>query len=251
MTWVPSIETVGASRPGGGWYNNTVRTILVIDDDERLRGLVDEYLSSRGFSVVTAEDGDAGIAKLAGGGFDLVVLDVMMPGRDGFDVVREVRRESRVPIIMLTARGEETDRIVGLELGADDYLAKPFNPRELLARIQAVLRRTEDHAGESTRLQAGPLSIDVDRRHVELDGRAIELTTTEFEILRTLVANAGRVISRERLMELARGEDFASFDRSVDVHVSHIRKKLGDDPKKPTFVKTVRGVGYTIPRDPA
>ena len=233
------------------WYEKTVRTILVIDDDERLRELVDEYLSSRGFSVVTAENGDTGLEKLANGGIDLVVLDVMMPGRDGFDVVREVRRDSRVPIIMLTARGEETDRIVGLELGADDYLAKPFNPRELLARIQAVLRRTEEHAGaESPRLQAGPLTIDVDRRQVELDGRPIELTTTEFEILRTMVANAGRVISRERLMELARGEDFASFDRSVDVHVSHIRKKLGDDPKKPTFVKTVRGVGYTIPRDP-
>ena len=228
-----------------------MRTILVIDDDERLRELVAEYLSSRGFAVQTAEDGEAGLAVLASQSPDLVVLDVMMPGRDGFEMVKEIRKDSRVPIIMLTARGDETDRIVGLELGADDYLPKPFNPRELLARIQAVLRRSDDADEHSTRLTAGPLVIDVDRRQVELDGRPIELTTTEFEILRTMVANAGRVISRERLMELARGEDFASFDRSVDVHVSHIRKKLGDDPRKPTFVKTVRGVGYTIPRDPA
>lgn len=228
-----------------------MRTILVIDDDERLRDLVAEYLSNRGYVVQTAEDGDAGLAKLAGAPCDLVVLDVMMPGRDGFDVVREIRRDSRVPVIMLTARGDETDRIVGLELGADDYLPKPFNPRELLARIQAVLRRAEGEApAGSERLQAGPLSIDIDRRRVELNGELIDLTTTEFELLRTMVANAGRVIGRDRLMELARGEEFASFDRSVDVHISHIRKKLGDDPRKPTFVKTVRGVGYTIPRDP-
>ena len=229
----------------------TLRTILVIDDDDRLRDLVAEYLSSRGFGVQTAENGDDGLAKLSGGGHDLVVLDVMMPGKDGFEVVREIRKDSRIPVIMLTARGDDTDRIVGLELGADDYLPKPFNPRELLARIQAVLRRVVESSEDSAILKAGPLEIDVDRRHVTLDGQSIELTTTEFEILRTMVANAGRVISRERLMELARGEDFASFDRSVDVHISHIRKKLGDDPRRPTFVKTVRGVGYTIPRDPA
>ncbi len=230
-----------------------MRTILVIDDDERLRELVAEYLSTRGFSVQTAEDGDAGLARIASAAPDLVVLDVMMPGRDGFEVVREIRKDSKIPIIMLTARGDDTDRIVGLELGADDYLPKPFNPRELLARIQAVLRRTDDSTPDPTtgRLRAGPLTIDVDRRHVELDGRPIELTTTEFEILRTMVANAGRVIGRDRLMELARGEDFASFDRSVDVHISHIRKKLGEDPRKPIYVKTVRGVGYTVPRDPA
>ena len=228
-----------------------VRMILVIDDDQRLRDLVAEYLSTRGFAVQTAADGEAGLAALASRAPDLIVLDVMMPGRDGFEIVREIRKDSRVPIIMLTARGDETDRIVGLELGADDYLPKPFNPRELLARIQAVLRRVANDDAQTTRLTAGPLIIDVDRRQVELRGEPIELTTTEFEILRTMVANAGRVISRERLMELARGEDFASFDRSVDVHVSHIRKKLGDDPRRPTFVKTVRGVGYTIPRDPA
>ena len=227
-----------------------MRQLLVIDDDARIRELVAEYLESRGYAVHTAEDGDAGLARLAGANYDLVILDVMMPGRDGFEVVREIRKASNVPVIMLTARGDDMDRIVGLELGADDYLPKPFNPRELLARIQAVLRRVAEPTEASATLTAGSLSIDVDRRQVTLHGDRIDLTTTEFEILRTMVANAGRVISRDRLMELARGEDFASFDRSVDVHISHIRKKLGDDPRKPTFVKTVRGVGYTIPRDP-
>jgi DNA-binding response OmpR family regulator len=228
-----------------------VRTILVIDDDERLRELVAEYLGGRGFAVVTAEDGEHGLAALRGGSpIDLVVLDVMMPGLDGFGVMREIRKASRVPVIMLTARGDELDRIVGLELGADDYMPKPFNPRELLARVQAVLRRSEPEPEAPDKVSAGPIEVDVDRRSVTLFGRPIELTTTEFEILRTLVANAGRVIPRERLMELARGEDFASFERSVDVHVSHIRKKLGDDPKSPTLLKTVRGIGYTVPKRP-
>jgi DNA-binding response OmpR family regulator len=228
-----------------------MRTILVVDDDDRLRDLVAEYLDARGFQVLTAADGEEGLARIRGGGVDLVVLDVMLPKRDGLEICRELRAFSRVPVIMLTARGDETDRIVGLEIGADDYMPKPFNPRELLARIQAVLRRTDQTASESKeQLTAGPISVDPDRRTASIHGQALDLTTTEFEILRTLVANAGRVIARERLMELARGEEFASFERSVDVHVSHIRKKLGDDPKSPVYVKTVRGIGYTIPRDP-
>lgn len=227
-----------------------MRTILVVDDDERLRDLVAEYLKSRGFGVATAADGEDGLARVKSGGIDIVVLDVMLPGKDGFEICRELRTFSRVPVIMLTARGDETDRIVGLEIGADDYMPKPFNPRELLARVQAVLRRVEQPPEKSATLNAGPISVDQDRRIALLSGEQLELTTTEFEILRTLVANAGRVIPRERLMELARGEEFASFDRSVDVHVSHIRKKLNDDPKNPRFLKTVRGIGYTIPRDP-
>jgi DNA-binding response OmpR family regulator len=228
----------------------SVRSILVIDDDERLRDLVAEYLGGRGFTVATAEDGEKGLESIRSGSIDLVVLDVMLPGLDGFEVMRELRKFSRIPVIMLTARGDDTDRIVGLEIGADDYMAKPFNPRELLARIQAVLRRSEVPKEEEKVLSAGPITIDSDRRTVTLEGALVDLTTTEFEILRTLVANAGRVIPRERLMELARGEDFASFERSVDVHISHIRKKLGDDPKQPSFVKTVRGIGYTIPKNP-
>jgi two-component system OmpR family response regulator len=228
-----------------------MRKLLVIDDDERLRALLAEYLGARGLEVKTAPDGASGLERLRAEAFDLVILDVMMPGMDGFDVCRELRRTSKVPVIMLTARGDELDRIVGLELGADDYLPKPFNPRELLARVQAVLRRSEASQPGTALLRAGPLAVDPDRREATLDGRALEFTTTEFEILRTLVAHAGRVIPRERLMELARGQDFAAFERAVDVHVSHIRRKLGDDPRQPRFVKTVRGVGYTIPREPA
>ena len=225
--------------------------VLVVDDDERLRSLLAEYLGTRGFEVDTAEDGVAGLEAVRARAPDLVVLDVMMPGKDGFEVVRELRAFSRVPVVMLTARGDELDRIVGLELGADDYLAKPFNPRELLARIQAVLRRARPAVVEDEPLRAGPLVVDPDRRVATLDGESLDLTTTEFDILRALVANAGRVIPRERLMETARGEAWAAFERSADVHISHLRKKLGDDPREPRFIKTVRGVGYTIPRNPA
>jgi DNA-binding response OmpR family regulator len=228
-----------------------MRRLLVIDDDARLRDLLSEYLGSRGFAVDVAADGEAGLAALRGGAVDLVVLDVMMPGKDGFEVCRELRTFSRVPVIMLTARGDEMDRIVGLEIGADDYLPKPFNPREFPARIQAVLRRTEVPREAGGVLRAGPIEVDPDRRTVTIEGTAVSLTTTEFEILRVLVANAGRVIPRERLMELARGEEYAAFDRSVDVHVSHIRRKLGDDSRNPKWLKTVRGVGYTVPPGPS
>ncbi len=226
-----------------------MRTLLVVDDDARLRGLLAEYLGGRGYAVETAASGQEALDRLRSGGIDLCILDVMMPGMDGFEVCRRIRASSDLPVIMLTARGDDTDRIVGLELGADDYLPKPFNPRELLARIQAVLRRAARPAGDPPAvLHAGPLRVDVDRREVRLDGRLVELTTTEFEILRVLVAHAGRVIPRERLMALARGEEWAAFERSVDVHVSHLRRKLGDDPRRPRLIKTVRGVGYTVPR---
>ena len=227
-----------------------MRNILVVDDDKGLRELLAEYLSGRGLSVETCEDGESSLVRLKQGGVDLVIMDIMMPGIDGFETTRALRAFSQVPVIMLTARGDDMDKIVGLELGADDYMPKPFNPRELLARIQAVLRRSESSQSETIRIVAGPLSVDSDRRVATIYDKELELTTTEFEILRTLVANAGRVIPRERLMELARGDGWASFDRSVDVHVSHLRKKLGDSPKSPTFIKTVRGVGYTIPKDP-
>lgn len=231
-----------------------MRTLLVVDDDERLRGLLAEYLGERGFRVETAPDGEAGLTRVRAGGIDLVVLDVMLPGKDGFEICREIRAVSRVPVLMLTARGDETDRIVGLELGADDYLSKPFNPRELLARVQAILRRAEATAAAAAAppepgiVRAGPVRIDLDRRNAFLGDAPIELTTTEFEILRTLVMNAGRVIPREKLMGMARGEEWAAFERSVDVHISHLRRKLGDDPKTPTLIKTVRGIGYTMPR---
>jgi len=228
-----------------------VRRLLVVDDDERLRALLAEYLGGRGFHVDTAPTGEDGLARLAAEPLDLVILDLMLPGADGLEICRRIRATSTVPIVMLTARGEDLDRIVGLELGADDYLAKPFNPRELLARVQAVLRRTSAaQEGGPPLLRAGPLSLDPSRRLAWLDGAELDLTSTEFDLLRTLVAAAGRVVPRERLMEEARGTEFASFERSVDVHVSHIRKKLGDDPKRPRLIKTVRGVGYFVPKEP-
>ena len=226
-----------------------METLLVIDDDPGLSELLAEYLGGRGYAVHTAPDGRAGLDRLAGGGVDLVILDVMMPGMDGLEVLQHIRRDSRLPVIMLTARGEDTDRIVGLELGADDYLAKPFNPRELTARVKAVLRRAGAPAGvEPEVLSAVGIRLDPARREARLDGRLLELTTTEFDILRALVAAAGRVIPRERLMEQARGSEWAAYDRSVDVHISHLRRKLGDDPRRPQLIKTVRGVGYLVPR---
>lgn len=226
-----------------------MQTLLVIDDDPDLAALVAEYLGGRGFTVETAGDGKAGLERLRGAGIDLVILDVMMPGLDGFEVLREIRRDAATPVIMLTARGEDLDRIVGLELGADDYLSKPFNPRELLARVKSVLRRTAASPEEDAALVAAGIRVDPARREASVDGKPVQLTTTEFDLLRVLVSSAGRVIPRERLMELARGEEYASFERSVDVHISHLRKKLGDDPRKPTRIKTVRGVGYLVPRD--
>ena len=226
-----------------------MQTILVIDDDPRLSTLLSEYLGSRGFEVLTAMDGPSGLERAAAGGMDLVVLDVMMPGMDGLAVLSALRQRSRVPVVMLTARGEDTDRIVGLELGADDYLSKPFNPRELLARIKAVLRRQGPAQTEEQALIAAGIRLEPARREVTVDGVAVELTTTEFDILRALLAAAGRVIPRERLMEQARGQEWAAYDRSVDVHISHLRRKLGDDPRKPRKIKTIRGVGYLVPRD--
>jgi DNA-binding response OmpR family regulator len=222
--------------------------VLVIDDDPQLAALLREYLGSRGYTVDTAPDGPRGLARLKQGPVDLVVLDVMMPGMDGFEVCRALRREHAVPVIMLTARGDDMDRIIGLELGADDYLAKPFNPRELLARMSAVLRRARAAPEDEGKLEASGIVVDVARHTATVDGAPLDLTTTEFDILRALVAAAGRVIPRERLMAEARGEDWAAYERSVDVHVSHLRRKLGDDPRQPARIKTIRGVGYLVPR---
>ncbi len=226
--------------------------LLVIDDDARIRELLAEYLGTRGHAVRVAADAEQGMAILRSVPPDLVILDIMMPGKDGLELLRELRPTNPVPVILLTARGDDLDRIVGLELGADDYLPKPFHPRELAARIDAVLRRCAPRGGETLQpLVAGPLRVDPDRRQVWVGEREVRLTSTEFDLLRTLVANAGRVIPRERLMEMARGSAFASFERSVDVHISNLRKKLGDRPGRPVLIQTVRGVGYVVPRDPA
>ena len=225
--------------------------ILMIEDDRQLTAMLSEYLRPLGILVTAAASAGAGLQMLARDSFDALVLDVMLPDRDGFEVCRAVRAQSDIPILMLTARGDETDRIVGLELGADDYLPKPFNPRELLARLRAILRRrTQPAAARSQILRYGRLEIDRDARAVLLDGEARVLTRYQFELLCALAANAGRVMSRDALMEKLKGENLEAFDRSLDVHISRIRAAIEDDPKHPRRIITVRGAGYVFAKNP-
>jgi two-component system, OmpR family, response regulator len=220
---------------------------LLIEDDLRLAALTGEYLEGHGVAVVHVADGRRGLSEALAGRFDVVLLDLMLPGKDGLEVCRELRARSDVPVIVLTARGEEADRVMGLELGADDYLAKPFSPRELLARIRAVVRRARGRAGPArTAVRVGGLVLDPGAMRATLDGKEIALTGYEFALLEALARRAGRVLSREQLMELAKGSAEEAFDRSVDVHVSRLRQKLGDDPKRPRLIKTVRGAGYVL-----
>jgi DNA-binding response OmpR family regulator len=225
--------------------------VLLIDDDVRLFELLKSYLEQNGFAVTCAADGPAGLTALSTGLFDAVLLDVMMPGMDGLEVMKRIRaRGNRVPVLMLTAKGDETDRVVGLELGADDYVAKPFSPRELLARMRAVLRRSSPaDAGASDLIKVGEVAIDVSARQASLEGRAVDLTGVEFDILVALARRAGRVVPREALLSEAGRADVSVSDRTVDVHISHLRQKLGDDPKAPKRIKTVRGVGYVFAKD--
>jgi DNA-binding response OmpR family regulator len=220
---------------------------LLVEDDARLAAFTREYLEGHGVAVVGVADGEKGLAEALSGRYDVVLLDLMLPGKDGLVVCREVRARSDVPIIVLTARGEEADRVMGLELGADDYLSKPFSPRELLARIRAVTRRAKGKAGPPQgQVKVGGLVIDPSARTVSLDGDKVELTGYEFDLLVALARRAGRVLTREQLMELARGNAEEAFDRSIDVHVSRLRQKLGDDPKRPRLIKTIRGSGYLL-----
>ncbi len=221
--------------------------ILLIDDDVELCGLLAELLKREGFEVQMEHDGATGLERARSGQFDLIVLDVMLPHLDGFDVLRQLRKSSMVPVLMLTARGEDVDRIVGLELGADDYLPKPFNPRELTARIHAILRRMEPKpgGGDSRRIEINGVVLDPGSREVFKDGKRIETTTLEFDILEMLMRAAGRVLSRDALMENLYNRKATPFDRAIDMHVSHLRKKLETDR---TLFKTVRGVGYQFCR---
>ena len=223
--------------------------ILMIEDDASLASMVGEYLHAAGMQVEAAHDAAAGLAALSRTKPDAVILDVMLPDLDGFEVCRWIRARSGVPILMLTARGDDTDRIVGLELGADDYLPKPFNPRELLARIRAILRRVSGDgagsgAGEAMRF--GRLEIDPAARRATLGGEPCALTGYQFDVLCALASNAGRVMSREQLMDRLRGEALEAFDRSIDVHVSRIRSAIEDDPRHPRRIVTVRGAGYVF-----
>ena len=218
-------------------------TLLIIDDDVRLNQLLQNFLKDFGFEVVTATRPAKALKKLQQVSPDLVILDIMLPEMDGFEVCKTIRRISNVPIIMLTARGEVTDRVVGLELGADDYLAKPFEPRELVARIQSVLRRSRQLLG-SQNLCFNRLSIDLAKRSVRLDEQPVELTTNEFAALALLAQNAGRVLNRDQILQELRGIDCDAFNRSVDIAISRLRQKLNDDPRSPEFIRTVWGIGY-------
>lgn len=225
--------------------------ILVIDDDVELCGLVGEYLQPEGFHVEPVYDGKQGLERALSGEHLLVVLDVMLPSMNGFEVLRRMRHTSRVPVLLLTARGEDVDRIVGLEIGADDYLPKPFNPRELVARIRAILRRTRatGKADSATGgLQVGDIELDPATRTVLQRGNPVELTSVEFNLLHVLLQEAGQVVSRERLVDAVLGRKFSPFDRSIDMHVSKVRKKLGDGDGGSDYIKTVRSVGYIFTR---
>jgi two-component system, OmpR family, response regulator CpxR len=231
----------------------TMNRILVIDDDRELCELLSEYLGPEGFDVETVFDAETGIERSLSGEHGLVVLDVMLPGMSGFEVLRHIRDRSRVPVLMLTARGDDVDRIVGLEMGADDYLPKPFNPRELVARIRAVQRRMNPAAGEKTqappvRFVVGDIELDEATRTVKRLGREIEVTAVEFSLLEELLRMAGRVVTRMDLSRKILGRDLSPYDRSIDVHVSSLRRKLGHEAEGIERIKTVRGVGYLYVR---
>ncbi|MDP9161371.1 MAG: response regulator transcription factor [Acidobacteriota bacterium] len=223
--------------------------ILVIDDDVELCSLVAEYLQPEGFEIEAVYDGKRGLARALTEEHLIVVLDVMLPGLNGFDVLRQLRKSSKIPVLLLTARGEDVDRIVGLEIGADDYLPKPFNPRELVARIRAVLRRTREGENQAKTsipevIRVGEVELDPATRSVRQKGKPVELTSVEFNLLQTLLLEAGRVVTREQLVDTVLGRKFSPFDRSIDMHVSKVRRKLGDSDSSSDLIKTIRGVGY-------
>jgi two-component system phosphate regulon response regulator OmpR len=224
--------------------------VLIIDDDTKLRKLLHEYLEENGFQVFSLEDGSEALPTIEKISPDIVILDVMMPGIGGLDVLKEINRKYTLPVIMLTAKGEETDRIIGLELGADDYIPKPFNPRELLARMRAVMRRIpsegEDAADKNNNriIKAGGLVLDKAKQTVAMGEKEMDLSSTEYKIMEVLMKNPNTVMSRDEIMSIARGRDFMAFDRSIDVHISKLRAKLETDPRYPKLIKTVWGAGY-------
>jgi two-component system, OmpR family, alkaline phosphatase synthesis response regulator PhoP len=219
-------------------------TILVVDDEREIAQIARDYLQHAGFAVLTASDGSQALELARARQPDLVVLDLGLPGIDGLDVVRTLRRESIIPIIVLTARVEESDRLLGLELGADDYITKPFSPRELVARVRAVLRRADSAAATGDVVRLADLTIDVPRMKVARQRAAIELTATEFQLLATLARQPGRIFTRAQLLDAVRGAEVESFDRAIDTHIKNIRRKLEPDPRNPRYVLTVYGIGY-------
>ena len=228
-----------------------MKTILVVDDEPKILALARDYLEHAGFGVRTAADGPSALEAVRRERPDLVVLDLGLPGLDGLDVTRSIRRDSSLPIIMLTARDDELDKLLGLELGADDYLTKPFSPRELVARIRAVLRRADrtlvDPTSETVR--AGELTLDLPRMRAELAGRVVDLTPTEFQLLATLARQPGRIFTRSQLLDAVHGVAFESYERAIDAHIKNLRRKLEPDTRRPTYILTVYGVGYRFADD--
>src|SRR5256712_6844194 len=223
-----------------------MRTILVVDDEPKIVQIARDYLQRAGFSVVSASDGTGALATARAAKPDLIVLDLKLPGMDGLDVARELRKTSTVPIIMLTARVDETDKLIGLELGADDYVTKPFSPKELVARIRAVLRRTEAARLGVETIRVGELTLDVPRMQVSVARRAVTLTSTEFQFLGALARQPGRIFPRGQLLDQVHGVAFESYERSIDAHIKNIRRKLEPDPRRPRYIQTVYGVGYKL-----
>src|SRR5215207_394382 len=225
--------------------------ILVVDDEPKIATLARDYLEHAGFAVMTAGDGPTALTTIRQRNPDLVVLDLGLPGLDGLDVTREVRRDSTVPIVMLTARDDELDKLLGLELGADDYLTKPFSPRELVARVRAVLRRADRPVGAGDVISVGDLTLDVPRMRTEVAGRTVDLTPTEFTLLATLARQPGRIFTRSQLLDALHGIAFESYERAIDSHVKNLRRKLEPEPRQPRYVLTVYGVGYRLADDRA
>jgi DNA-binding response OmpR family regulator len=228
-----------------------VKTILIADDEPRIADLARDYLEHAGFAVLTAADGPSALKMARTRKVDLLVLDLGLPGMDGLDVARTLRRESNLPIVMLTARDDELDRVLGLEIGADDYVTKPFSPRELVARVRAILRRVDRETQPGDRIEAAGVSIDTARMRVEVEGRMVELTATEFALLSTLARQPGRVFTRSQLLDAVHGIAFESYERAIDAHVKNLRRKLEPDPTRPRYILTVYGVGYRFAEEPA
>lgn len=224
------------------------RTVLVVDDNEKIVEVLVAYLQAAGYDVMTANDGEAAIEAVRVRRPDIALLDIMLPGIDGIELTRRFQREYDLPVILVTAKTEEIDRLVGLEVGADDYVSKPFSPREVVARVKAVLRRVDRSgpSGAGGMLVVGDLAIDTDRRAVAIAGTKVDLTRTEFDILATMAAHPGRVYNRLQLLEAVSGDAFEGYERTIDAHVKNIRKKIGDDPKEPRYIRTVFGVGYKV-----
>ncbi|MDI6712716.1 MAG: response regulator transcription factor [Anaerosomatales bacterium] len=224
------------------------KTVLVVDDNEKIVEVLAAYLQAAGYDVVTAHDGEGALAAVREKRPDIALLDIMLPGVDGIELTRRFQREHDLPVILVTAKTDEIDRLIGLEVGADDYVSKPFSPREVVARVKAVLRRVEraSTAGAGEVVAVGDLVVDLSRREVTVGGVPVALTRTEFEILATMVSHPGRVYSRLQLLEAVSGDAFEGYERTIDAHVKNIRKKIGDDPKEPRYIRTVFGVGYKV-----